>query len=433
MADDGLQEAIKARVLIRLDTLMRLRWYAVIGQAGAVLVVAFGFGFEMLWAPCLLLVALSAALNLWLNQSNQSNHRVAASGIFRLLMFDLVQLGVLLFLTGGLQNPFAILLVAPVVVSSTSLTRDHTLILGGTAIAIITALAFFHLPLPWQAEQALEMPFLFIAGVWVSIICTLAFTAIYAYRVAQEARRLANALAATEMVLQREQHLTALDGLAAAAAHELGTPLATIALVSKEMIHALPKDSDLLEDAKLLRSQAQRCRDILQKLASLSSEGEPIIQQQRVLALVEEVVAPLRDLGAEIEVMHKGDPKVEPTLQRSPGVNYGLGNLIDNAVNFARQKVIVGIEWEYGMLSISVSDDGPGFPPSLQRKIGDPFVTARKAAQGARPRGLGLGLFIAKTLLERSGAELTFGNGTAPSAGQTGAHVQVVWDQRSLD
>lgn len=285
-----LKPSISQRSLIRIDTLIRLRWYAIIGQAGSVVVIAMGFGYAIPWSICLLLIAASAGLNILLTWRFKTSHRLEPNDAFTLLAFDVAQLGVLLWLTGGLRNPFAVLLLAPVIVSATSLYKRHTVGLGLLAIVVISLLAFFHLPLPWDPSNPLILPDLYVGGVWGALVCTLLFTGIYVFRVAEEARKLGNALTATELVLQREQHLSALDGLAAAAAHELGTPLATIAVVSKEMLHALPEDDPMREDAALLRSQAERCREILGKLTSLSSEGETIIEEQSLSALVEEEV-----------------------------------------------------------------------------------------------------------------------------------------------
>lgn len=430
MFENTNADAIRSQALIRIDTLIRLRWYAIAGQAGAIAIIQFGFGFSLPWEICSFLIIVSTLLNIILSQHYKTNHRLNSDGAFALLAFDLSQLGCLLYLTGGLENPFAILLMAPVVVSCTSLKRNHIILLGVLAITIISLLLFFHLPLPWEAKGSLDFPFLYVAGVWVAIICTLGFTAIYAFRVAEEARKLADALSATELILQREQHLTALDGLAAAAAHELGTPLATIALVSKEMVHAVPEDSALSEDAKLLRSQAERCREILQKLTSLSSAGEPIIEQHTLLALVQEVIDPLREFGIEIAITVAGDTKSLPVLKRNPGLHYGLGNLVDNAVDFARTKVVVVVAWDEEKINVSVSDDGPGFAHGVVAKLGEPFVTSRRKASRGKARGMGLGLFIAKTMLERTGAELVFDNKVKNSLHLTGAYVSICW-QRS--
>ena len=421
------------QVLIRLDTFIRLRWYAIIGQAGAVIAVAFGFKYPMPWAICLLLIVVSAGLNVMLTRIYKVSHRLPAQGAFNLLAFDILQLGLLLYLTGGLENPFTVLLLAPVVVSSTSLAQRHTVLLGALTVAVITFVSFFHLPLPWDPAQPLEIPRIYLAGVWVALVCTLGFTAIYAFRVAEETRKLADALTATELVLQREQHLSALDGLAAAAAHELGTPLATIALVSKEMVHAFKPETPLREDAELLRAQAERCREILQKLASLSSDEEPIIQQQPLTALLEEEVAPLRNFGADIIIHTQGDPATVPIVQRSPGAHYGIGNIIDNAVDFAENGVAIVVQWDDEFARIEISDDGPGFPQSIQDKLGEPFVSSRKTKTGTDQRGMGLGLFIAKTLLERSGAELIFQNRANGDLHHKGAYVRITWPRDQLN
>lgn len=433
MDSQSYQRIMNDRALIRLDTLIRLRWYAIIGQAGAVLFVAFGLNYPMPWLTCLFLIGLSGALNLYLARRYRINHRLSGNGAFALLSFDILVLGILLSLTGGLQNPFATLLIAPVVVSATSLRQRQIVLLGGLSLATVCFLSVFHWPLPWDPQQPLRLPTLFIVGAFMAIICTLAFTAIYVFRVAQEARGLADALSATELVLQREQHISALDGMAAAAAHELGTPLATIALVSKEMAHALPKDSPLMEDAHLLRDQAQRCREILQKFASLSSEGETIVEDQELSVLVEEVVEPLRAFGTSIIVKTEGNQQSPVVFKRSAGLHYGLGNLIDNAVEFSNSKVEITLSWDATSASIKISDDGPGFPPGLISKLGEPFVTSRSAKRRDRRPGMGLGLFISKTLLARTGADVRLANAKGDDDRAHGADVLVVWDRTALE
>ena len=432
MPEESFQPTGRERVLVRLDTFIRLRWYAIIGQAGAILLVAFYLNYHVEWEISLVLIAVSAGLNVMLNRLYKSNHRLPGSGALMLLSFDVLHLGLLLFLTGGLQNPFAILLMAPVVVAATSLHYTRILTIGLLTLIVISVLAYLHLPLPWDTQAPLNIPFLYNFGVWVAIVCTVAFSAIYVYRVAEESRKLADALAATELVLQREKYISDLDGLAAAAAHELGTPLATIALVAKEMAHELGDKSPLKDDALLLRSQADRCREILQKLSSLSSEGENVIGTQTLDALVEEEVAPLRDFGVDIEVHSRGDGSKIPSLGRSPGIHYGLGNLIDNAVDFAKEKVVVVMRWDQDTVRVEISDDGPGFPSSLLDRLGDPFVTARPVKKGAQKRGLGLGVFIAKTLIERSGAEVSFQNRTNRECHEKGAFVEMVWPRDRL-
>jgi two-component system sensor histidine kinase RegB len=347
-----------------------------------------------------------------------------------LLAYDILQLSALLYLTGGLQNPFSVLLVVPVVVSAATQAPRQILPLGGLTVAAATLLVFFHQPLPWEAGRSLDLPLALLAGTWVAIVSTLVFTAVYAYRVADEARKLSDALAATELVLQREQHLSNLDGLAAAAAHELGTPLATIALVSKEMMRELSEDSPLREDASLLRSQAERCRQILQKLSSLSDEGDSHIGRLALSSLMEEVAAPHRSFGVELAVT-PGASAGEPVLARNAGILYGLGNLVENAVDFARNRVEFSATWDDSFITVSIRDDGPGFSATMIERVGEPFLTTRSRDPEAKGGGLGLGLFIAKTLLERSGATVEFGN--SPKAEIAGAQVTVSWRRSDID
>jgi two-component system sensor histidine kinase RegB len=262
--------------------------------------------------------------------------------------------------------------------------------------------------------------------VWVALVCALVFMAFYAFRVAEEARQLAEALSATELVLQREQHLSALDGLAAAAAHELGTPLSTIALVAGELASEMPQDDPHAEDIRLIKAQSERCRDILSKLASLSTLPEEHLGGGMPLShVLEEVVAPHRDFGVAIRVEIGGDGP-EPVAARNPGLTYGLGNLVDNALDFAKEEVRITAAWTPSAVTVTIADDGPGYPPDVLDRLGEPYVTTRRGEKAAPVEhdGLGLGIFIAKTLLERSGAKLRLENRKAP---QKGALVTVRW------
>lgn len=407
---------------LRLNTLIRLRWLAIIGQSITVIVIAYWFMFPLPVSLCFALIACSAWLNLLLTFRFPAAHRLKPLAALGILTFDALQLAGLLYMTGGLTNPFSLLMTVPVVISATSLPLSLTAILGAFVMALTTLLAFFHLPLPWFAGTELAMPFLYVAGMWMAVLSSIAFTAIYAWRVAEEARLLANALSATELVLQREQHLSALDGLAAAAAHELGTPLATIALVAKEMERALGNDPKFHEDVTLLRSQSERCRQILKRLTSLSSESEVHLARLPLTSLVEEVIAPHRDFGIAIKLEPGEQVGPEPVGHRNPGVIYGLGNLVENAVDFAVNTVVIRWNWNERDVVFEVIDDGPGFPPEIIDRIGEPYMTTRHGAE--RGGGLGLGLFIAKTLLERSGATLTFSN--ANERGK-GAIVTIEW------
>ena len=413
---------------LRLNTLIRLRWLAIIGQSAAVIAVAYWLEFPLPVMLCFALIATSAWLNLFLAFRYPTAHRLEPFAAIGILVFDTFQLAGLLYMTGGLTNPFSLLMTVPVVISATSMPLRWTTLLGLLVVAQATVLAVWHLPLPWFPGTMLAMPFIYVAGVWLAVVSSIAFTAIYAYRVAEEARLLATALAATELVLQREQHLSALDGLAAAAAHELGTPLATIALVAKEMERALSDDERFREDVTLLRSQSERCRGILKRLTSLSSEGEAHISRMPLTSVIEEVIAPHRDFGIDMKLEPGVRNGPEPVGRRNPGVIYGLGNLIENAVDFARSAVTVRWRWSEEAVAIEIIDDGPGYPAEIIDRIGEPYMSKRQADAGGG--GLGLGLFIAKTLLERSGASLGFSN--AGGEGK-GAIVTINWPRAAFE
>jgi two-component system sensor histidine kinase RegB len=417
---------------LRLDTLVRLRWLAVAGQTVAVLVVAVGLGFDLPVGLCFVLIGLSAILNLALRIRYPATLRLADRPAAMLLAYDVLQLAGLLFLTGGLENPFAILILVPVIVSATTLAPRATILLGGVVIVAVSVLAVFHWPLPWFGEAQLPLPLIYVAGVWVALVSACIFTGVYAFRVAEEARQLAKALNATEMVLAREQHLYALDGLAAAAAHELGTPLATIALVAKELERELPPGSPHAEDVALLKSQSQRCRDILAKLTSLSSQADQHLSRQPLSHLVDEVVEPYRGFSTRIAVsLDKGEGS-EPVGRHNPAIVQGLANLVENAVDFARDKVEVVAGWNAEAVWVAIMDDGPGFAAGIMERLGDPYLTTRSPGElvDREAGGLGLGVFIAKTLLERSGARLALANREPP---ESGAIVRVEWPRAAMD
>jgi two-component system sensor histidine kinase RegB len=294
-----------------------------------------------------------------------------------------------------------------------------------------TILAFFHLPIPWQEGETLEFPVFYILGIWISIILGAGFTWVYASRVAREAQLLSDALAATELVLAREQHLTQLDGLAAAAAHELGTPLATITLVIKELSAILPKEGPIAEDMVLLNQETHRCRAILSKLKSLDNGTGGMLDSLSLSLLIEEVIHPQKDFGVSVNVTKQGEGR-EPIILRNPGILYGLGNLVENAIDFAETRVDISASWSDHFVKIKIQDDGLGFSPDILMKLGEPYVTLADNARRAKGEegGLGLGLFIAKTLLERSGAMVRTENAKAPAKG---AIVEIEWTRARFE
>lgn len=425
---------------IRLRTLVRLRWLAVIGQSVAVLFVSFGLGYKLPMPACLGVIALSAWLNIFLSIRWRSSQMLNAWAAGLLLAYDIVQLALLLYLTGGLENPFAFLFLVPVTVSATSLTKSWTAGLSLLAFLCTTILLRWHLPLPWKAGDNIELPTNYVVGLWVAVACGTVFSAIYARRIAEEARMMSAALGATELVLAREQRLSALDGLAAAAAHELGTPLATIALVAKELKREVPDNSPYTDDIDLLISQAARCREILSRLSDREQAADEIFGNVKLSAMLEDLVAPLRGSDVVIEITCTGETAAspEPVFKRNPAITYGLSNILANAIDFAASRVNVSARWTGAQVFLTVQDDGPGFDEMIFDRLGDPFVTTRPGYDGrndgpdatARHEGMGLGLFIAKTLLERSGAEVTLANRKPP---EHGAQVGLQWPRSTID
>lgn len=422
---------------LRVDTLVRLRWLAVIGQSTTVAGVHFALGFPLPFTACFTVIACSALLNIGLRIRYPVSKRLDAGLAALILGYDILQLSVLLFLTGGLQNPFSLLVLAPVMISATALPPWRTLLLGGFAMALTSALAFRHLPLPWLPGESLQLPLTYITGIWCAIQLGLAFTGVYAWLVADEARQLANALAATELVLEREQHLSQLDGLAAAAAHELGTPLATIALVVRELDRSAGPDHPMAEDLALLREQVTRCREILAKLTSLGTDDAGPLDRLTLSHLIEEVAGPQRGFDVPITITSNGEGP-EPVAGRNPGLLYGLGNIVDNAVDYAASRVLIEARWDAGTVMLAVQDDGPGFTPDILLRLGDPYVTTRGAERRGIVRrshddsadGHGLGVFIAKTLIERTGAQIAWTNAPAPDKG---ARVEVSWPREVFE
>jgi two-component system sensor histidine kinase RegB len=414
---------------LRLATLVGLRWLAIIGQVLGVLFVEFGLGFPLPFVECLGLIVLSVLLNLWLVFRFGEGYRPTPTVATLQIGWDLCQLGALLALTGGLQNPFSLLLLAPVSVAATTLPQRPTVILAGLAVAVASVLALVHLDLPWAPDEHLAFHRVYVIGIWVSIVCGVTFVTVYTGRVAHEARQLADALAATELELSRHEQLSALDGLAAAAAHELGTPLSTIALAAREMRDDAPAGA-LRDDADLIVSQTARCRDILGKLRSLrEAPGDPFAAVP-LRAVLEEVAEPHRTAAIAIAVLVDASAGPEPVIRRNAGMLYGLGNLVENAAQFARGGVSIEAAWDREALSVAITDDGPGFPTDLVARLGEPYLTTG-ARGGAAPEreGLGLGIFIAKTLLERTGARLQFEN-----VGEDGhARVRIVWPRRTIE
>jgi len=416
---------------LRRSTLTSLRWMAVAGQLLALAVVSF-MRLDLHIAVCLGIIAISAIVNLVIIKLLPLDRRISNTEAGLQLFFDAVQLAFLLYLTGGMQNPFALLLLAPVVIAAKTLDRTVFASIA-VAVALLSGIIlFFHLPLPWYAGQEFTSPQIYQYGSWLALQVGMLFTSTYTWRATAQTRRLTQALAATDAILAHEKKLSALGGMAAAAAHKLGTPLSTIQLVAREIVNDAKPGSELSEDALLLLSQAEHCREILLELAQRGDKGDAIHDQLSLSDLIREITEPFVGFDAQIitKIVKPKSGEAMPVLTRKPEFVYGLTNIVENAADFAKTKVEVIGTWTDKSITIEVKDDGPGFASSVLAKIGEPYISHRpdKKHKPQRAGGMGLGVFIATTLMERVGGTIEFSNRkTGSGAPETGAHVQMCW------
>ncbi len=409
----------------RLRTFIVLRWMAVVGQTVTVLVVHFGLGFTLPLGATLAVIAASSWLNLYLSVAQPSQKFLEEWEMAGHLAFDIVQLSALIALTGGMDNPFAVLLGAPVAIGFTAMRTLGAVALAAFAMSAAGVVWLVASPLPWSPDATFDPPDLYEVGLATALVSSTGFMSAFIWRLALDTRRMSDALLATQAVLAREQRLSALGGLAAAAAHELGTPLATIQVTAKEMLRASAGNAELREDAALLSSQAERCRDILQQLSRRGDAEDAVHAQLRLRHLIEEAVDPLQGLGPPIVMQLEpigSSNAAEPYLRRSPEVIYALTNFLENAMDFAQSRVVVTGRWSDKEVEVEIRDDGPGFDADILTELGQPYVSRR--SDGSAHGGLGLGFFIAKTFVERTGGQLRFGNVSPPASG---AVVRARW------
>lgn len=421
---DAASPRLPTRVGVRLRTLVLIRWAAVAGQLFTACVVHYGLGFALPLLPVGGTIALSALLNLAVSLGRPASARIDDREATIFLAFDIVQLAVLLYLTGGLTNPFALLLLAPVAIGATILSLASNIALSLLTIASIAVIGLVHEPLPWIGKLP-EFPWTYQMGVWAGLSLTVLLIALYGWRLAEEGRQMIDALAAAQASLAQEQRMSALGALAAAAAHELGTPLSTITVVAKEMLNEVTPDDPLREDVELLAAESDRCKSILARL-TVDPAGD-LSDAYTLVPLPALIEAAAQSYGRDGLSMTfaagpttDGAPRTAPIQVRSPEIMQGIGNIVQNAASFARHEVHIDTRWTTEWSEVEVSDDGPGFSEALLDELGTPFISTRQGEEGH----MGLGVFIAKTLLERTGATVTFGN---RGGGNGGAAVCVRW------
>ncbi len=432
LTPEGLGSAQSALGRTRLRTFIALRWLAVAGQTVAVVFVHFGLGFQLPIALCLAVISASAWLNVVLSLAFPSQRLARGWEAALQLGFDTVQLAALIALTGGLANPFLLLLLAPVTVAALTLRAWQAGLLASLALVLALAMTRLAMPLPWSGDGPPDIPALFRWGHLVALAVGGGFFAVSALRVSQDEARLVRALDAASVVMAREQRLSAIGAMSAMTAHELGTPLATIHLVAKEMAAGTPVDDPHHEDAALIAEQAERCRTILRQLGEAREASDIVHARMPLRSLVEEAAAPHKGLGVDVRVTWEpgeGAHAKAPTLHRSPEALHALSAFIENAVSFAHREVHAKASWTHDQIIVTITDDGPGFAPEIIPKLGEPYVSQRGEAQKGGG-DMGLGFFIAKTLVEQTGGRIATRNRTPP---RTGAVVQALWPRKRLE
>ena len=407
-------------------TLVILRWIAITGQLIAVNIVYNYLELSFPIKICHIVIFVGFLTNLFLQFKIKSNQlKDIYSSLF--LIYDLVQLSVLLYLTGGISNPFSLLLIVPAIVSSTFLSMGTTIILGGITILSLLILTKIHLPLPGSAEYILSFPTFYIFGILISIIVGLIFLSYFGIRFAGETKKRSEALNKLQQVIAKEYELESLGGQAAAAAHSLGTPLATITVVAKELRKEINKDSKYSKDLDLLISQTKRCGDILKQISQKEIVEDKFMKAVNFEDLLVEILRSFMETSNKEIKLTSNNDKNKFDIKRSPEIIYGLRNFIGNAVKFSRNKVEVEIVSNDKDICIKISDDGPGFPDDIIKIVGEPYIRS-KSKKINNKSGLGLGTFLGKTLLERQGAKLKFNKNNK----YKGAQVEISWSVKSL-
>ncbi len=408
------------------NTLTILRYIAIFGQFLAICVVYFYLKLPFPIELCCTIILIGLTTNLYLQYGIKINQlKDFYASIF--LVYDLIQLSILLYLTGGIFNPFCFLLIIPAIVSSTFLSMGTTIILGFITCLLLFFISFFHLPLPGEDMNLLHFPNFYKMGIIISILIGLIFLSYFGIRFAGEKKKTSEALNKLQEVIYKEYELESLGGQAAAAAHSLGTPLATISVVAKELKKEIGDDSELSKDIDLLISQSKRCSDILKRISKKQIEEDKFFSSVKLEDLLEEILNSFKETSSKDITLISNKDMNKIDIQRSPEMIYGLRNFIGNAIKFSKSKVNVFLISDEREIKIIINDDGPGFPEDIVRKIGEPYIKSRSKEVNPNS-GLGLGTFLGKTLLERQNAKLIFKD----DKNLGGASVVISWSPKNI-
>ena len=406
-------------------TLVFLRWIALIGQFSAITLVYFYLKLEFLFEFAYLIILIGIFTNLYLQfKIKPILIKDLNASIF--LIYDLFQLAALLYLTGGISNPFSILIIIPAIVSSTFLSMGTTIILGILTVILLFSLSFFHYPLPGIHEYSETFPKLYLTGYIIAIIVGLVFLCYFGIRFSGESKRRTDAINKVQQVLAKEYELESLGGQAAAAAHSLGTPLATINVVASELKKELASNKELSKDIDLLISQTKRCGEILKQISKKQIKDDEFFKKTKLEDLLEEIIESFKETTSKKIYLDSSNDKNKILISRSPEIIYGLRNFIGNAVKFSKAQVKIELISDKNIIEIIVQDDGPGFPDDIIGFLGEPYIKS-KSSLVDQNAGTGLGTFLGKTLLERSGAKLSFSN-----IKNKGASVKILIECRYL-
>ena len=423
-----LSTLFRTKENLNLDkkTLTILRYIAIFGQFFAVNIVFFYLNLNFPVTESYLIIFLGLLTNLFLQFKVKVNQlKDTYASLF--LLFDLIQLSILLYLTGGILNPFSILLIIPTIVSSTFLSMGTTIILGVITSFLLFILSNFYLPLPGIETNIFSVPNFYKLGVLTSILIGLIFLSYFGIRFSGESKKRSEALNKLQEVISKEYELESLGGQAAAAAHSLGTPLATISVVAKELKKEIGENKEISKDIDLLISQTKRCSEILKKISKKQIEEDSFFSLIKLEDLLEEIISSFNETSSKKIELHVENDKNKINIRRTPEIIYGLRNFIGNAVKFSKTRVKILLKSDKKMIEIKISDDGPGIPEDIIRIIGEPYIKSKSKELSANA-GLGLGTFLGKTLLERKNAKLQFRKKSALG----GALVVVSWNPQDF-